>query len=98
MFRAGYGITYNPLPWSRPLRGFYPLTIGYSNAIVNSFDTFPLAAGIPTIPLPDIEHAAAIPLPRDVQTRTPNPDNVDRGRTQQWNADGRAPHAVATSR
>ena len=24
VFRAGYGITYNPLPWSRPLRGFYP--------------------------------------------------------------------------
>ena len=25
--RTGYGITYNPLPFSRPLRGFYPLTI-----------------------------------------------------------------------
>ena len=35
VFRAGYGITYNPLPWSRPLRGFYPLTIGFSqNATV----------------------------------------------------------------
>ncbi len=34
VFRTGYGITYNPLPWSRPLRGFYPLTIGFSqNAI-----------------------------------------------------------------
>ena len=27
VFRAGYGITYNPLPFSRPLRGFYPLTL-----------------------------------------------------------------------
>ena len=27
VFRTGYGITYNPLPFSRPLRGFYPLTI-----------------------------------------------------------------------
>ena len=27
VFRSGYGITYNPLPFSRPLRGFYPLTI-----------------------------------------------------------------------
>ena len=27
VFRTGYGLTYNPLPFSRPLRGFYPLTI-----------------------------------------------------------------------
>ena len=27
VFRAGYGITYNPLPFSRPLRGFFPLTL-----------------------------------------------------------------------
>src|SRR5262249_47583118 len=27
VFRSGYGWTYNPLPFSRPLRGFYPLTI-----------------------------------------------------------------------
>ncbi len=84
VLRAGYGITYNPIPWSRPLRGFYPLTIGYSNAIVNSYDTFPLAAGIPNIPLPDLS-SGSIPLPRNVQTRTPDPDNVDRGRTQQYN-------------
>jgi hypothetical protein len=84
VLRSGYGITYNPLPWSRPLRGFYPLTIGYSNAITNNYDTLPLAGGIPEIPLPDIS-TGAIPLPRNVQTRTPDPDNVDRGRTQQWN-------------
>jgi len=27
VIRSGYGITYNPLPFSRPLRGFYLLTI-----------------------------------------------------------------------
>ena len=27
VFRTGYGITYNPIPWGRPLRGFYPATI-----------------------------------------------------------------------
>ena len=31
VFRAGYGQTFDPIPWSRPLRGFYPLTIGYAN-------------------------------------------------------------------
>ena len=84
VLRAGYGITYNPIPWSRPLRGFYPLTIGYTNAIANSYDTFALAAGIPTIPLPDVS-TGSVPLPRNVQTRTPDADNVERGRTQQYN-------------
>jgi hypothetical protein len=82
--RAGYGITYNPLPWSRPLRGFYPLTIGYSNSVTGNFQAFPLAAGIPEIPLPDIS-TGQIPLPRGVTTRSPNPDDVERGRTQQYN-------------
>jgi hypothetical protein len=88
VFRAGYGITYNPIPWSRPLRGFYPLTIGFSEAasgvVGSDFASFPLAAGIPEVPLPDIS-SGRIPLPRNVQTRTPNPDDVERGRTQQWN-------------
>ncbi len=37
VFRAGYGRTFNPLPWSRPMRGFYPLTIAYSGAGPNGF-------------------------------------------------------------
>ena len=86
VFRTGYGITYNPLPWSRPLRGFYPLTIGFSqNATVSNFASFPLADGIPPVPLPDTS-TGRIPFPRNVETRTPNPDDVDRGRIQQWNA------------
>ena len=85
VFRTGYGITYNPLPWSRPLRGFYPLTIGFSqNATVSNFASFPLADGIPPVPLPDTS-TGRIPFPRNVETRTPNPDDVDRGRIQQWN-------------
>jgi hypothetical protein len=85
VFRAGYGITYNPLPWSRPLRGFYPLTIGFSqNATESNFASFALADGIPPVPLPDTS-TGRTPLPRNVETRTPNPDDVDRGRIQQWN-------------
>jgi Carboxypeptidase regulatory-like domain/TonB dependent receptor len=85
VFRAGYGITYNPLPWSRPLRGFYPLTIGFSqNATASNFASFALADGIPPVPLPDTS-TGRTPLPRNVETRTPNPDDVDRGRIQQWN-------------
>ena len=88
VFRAGYGITYNPLPWSRPLRGFYPLTIGFSEnasgVFGSNFASFPLASGIPEIALPDVS-SGRIPLPRNVQTRTPVPDDVERGRTQQYN-------------
>jgi len=87
VFRAGYGQTFNPIPWSRPLRGFYPLTIGFSESAASGgsdFASFPLAAGIPNIPLPDIS-SGRVPLPRGVTTRTPNPTDVERGRTQQWN-------------
>jgi hypothetical protein len=88
VFRSGYGITYNPIPWSRPLRGFYPLTIGFSNSASSVFGgeyaSFPLTSGIPEVPLPDVS-SGRITLPRNVTTRTPNPDDVERGRTQQWN-------------
>ena len=35
VLRAGVIAPFNPLPWSRPMRGFYPLTIAYSDAGVN---------------------------------------------------------------
>ena len=88
VFRTGYGLTYDPIPWSRPLRGFYPSTIGFSETAAgllgSNFASVPLANGIPGIPLPDLS-TGVIPMPRDVTTRTPNPDMVERGRTQQWN-------------
>ena len=88
VFRTGYGLTYDPIPWSRPLRGFYPATIGFSQTasglLGSNFASVPLANGIPDIPLPDLS-TGVIPMPPNVTTRTPNPDQVDRGRTQQWN-------------
>jgi hypothetical protein len=89
VFRTGYGQTLNPLPWSRPLRGFYPLTIGFGESAAgefgSNFASFTLDRGIPEIPLPDIS-SGRVPLPRNVQTRTPDPDNVQRGRIHQFNA------------
>ena len=84
VFRAGYGMTYDPIPWSRPLRGFYPLTIGFSQSAATNFEFFPLSTGIPTIPLPDLS-TGRVHLPPNTAMRTPNPDDVDRGYTQQWN-------------
>ena len=86
--RSGYGQTFNPLPWSRPLRGFYPLTIGFSEtaagAFGSNFASFDLARGIPEVPIPTITGGRLL-LPRNVQTRTPHLDEVERGRTHQFN-------------
>jgi hypothetical protein len=84
VFRTGYGQTFDPIPWSRPLRGFYPLTIGYANSVTNNFDSFQLASGIPEIPLPDLS-TGRVHLPPNTTMRWPDPTNVDRGRTQQYN-------------
>ncbi len=43
-----------------------------------------LEQGIPPIVAPDLS-SGAVPLPRGVDMRTPNPDNVDRALLHQWN-------------
>ena len=37
VIRAGYGINYDPIPFSRPLRGWYPLVIDAANTAPNGF-------------------------------------------------------------
>ena len=83
--RAGYGLTYNPLPFARPLRGAYPLTIHNTYVSLNSWQPYgTLEQGIPefTGPGPD---EGRVPLPRTATMRTPDPDNVHRGYIQSWN-------------
>jgi outer membrane receptor protein involved in Fe transport len=99
VFRAGYGKTFNPLPWSRPMRGFYPATIAYGEAGVNGFAPFGnVANGIPGAPNPDIA-SGNIPLPRGVDMRSPDPNDVKRGNTQSWNVfvERRVPYDVLVS-
>ncbi len=84
VFRTGYGITYNPLPFSRPLRGFYPLTISANLTTTNPFGyQMTLAEGVPDIAGPDLS-SGNIPLPNTYDMRTPT-DDVSRGRIQSWN-------------
>lgn len=84
--RAGFGRTFNPLPWSRPMRGRFPATIAYSDAGINGFIPYGnLATGIPAAPSPDIQ-SGTIPLPRGVQMNWPDPDNSQRGTIDSWNA------------
>jgi outer membrane receptor protein involved in Fe transport len=97
--RSGFGRTFNPLPWSRPMRGFYPATIAYSDAGANSFAPFAtLDEGIPGAPSPDIA-SGTIPLPRGVAMRWPDPNDVKRGYTDSWNVflERRLPFDVSVS-
>ncbi|MPZ17418.1 MAG: hypothetical protein GEV06_05855 [Luteitalea sp.] len=83
--RTGYGVTYNPMPWSRPLRGFYPLTIAASFFQDEPFGfASTLDEGIPLIEGPDLS-SGRVPLPAEAAMRTPEPGNVDRGMIQSWN-------------
>jgi hypothetical protein len=83
--RAGYGVTYNSGPWGRPLKGFYPATIGasfFQNEPFSYYTT--LDKGIPLITGPDL-NSGRFPLPPAVDMRTPEPGNVDRGTIQSYN-------------
>jgi len=96
VFRAGYGVTYDPLPFSRPLRGFYPLTIAESLTNINPFGyATTLEQGIPNVASPDLS-SGSIPLPNDAQMRSMAND-VSRGRIQSWNvaAERRLPYDLS---
>jgi len=84
VIRTGYGMTISPLPFSRPLRGFYPLTIAATfqqNTGNQAFGT--LATGIPPIPVPDLS-SGIVPLPNTVAMRSPW-GTITRGTVQSWN-------------
>jgi hypothetical protein len=83
--RTGYGLTYNPLPFARPLRGAYPLTIHNTYVSLNSWQPYgTLEQGIPEFAGP-APGEGRVPLPRTAVMRTPDPDNVRRGYIQTWN-------------
>jgi hypothetical protein len=100
VIRGGYGITYDPMPFARPLRGFYPLTIAqtfvadYTGANVNfsPFGTIDetgglvpgLSVGIPDFTGPDLS-SGVIDIPGTVQQRSPYEGKLHRGYIQSWN-------------
>jgi len=87
VLRAGYGITYNPMVVSRPLRGLYPSTIGSSWVQPTQFGYFGLLSnGIPDVATPDIS-TGTLPLPPtvDMGPRSPWGGLIRRGYIQSWN-------------
>jgi outer membrane receptor protein involved in Fe transport len=95
--RTGFGISVDPLPLARPLRGFYPLTVGSNFLGVNSFTPVsslsplttplpggPIAVGIPPVCCPDIS-SGTIPLPPQALERSVGPGPLKRGYIESWN-------------
>ena len=99
VIRGGYGLTYDPMPFGRPLRGFYPLTIAqtfvpdYSGndqtfsafgRIVNNQLVPGFVVGIPSFTGPDLS-TGVVALPKTVEQRTPYEGTLHRGYIQSWN-------------
>jgi hypothetical protein len=94
VIRSGYGLTYDPMPFSRPLRGPYPATLvgswnngtpgaAFQDTQYGWFNT--LSQGIPDVPTPDIS-SGVIPLPINVNFgRSPWGGLINRGYIQSWN-------------
>jgi hypothetical protein len=83
VIRAGYGRTFNPIPWSRPMRGSFPYDISF-NQTAEQYAFFPVSAGIPTVPIPDLS-SGVVKLPSGVFMRSPDPNDVNRATIQQMN-------------
>ncbi|MBK5296556.1 MAG: TonB-dependent receptor [Vicinamibacteria bacterium] len=84
VFRTGFGRTFNPLPFARPLRGFYPATISGDFVPIETFGSIgTLATGIPDITGPDL-NSGRFPLPNTYDMRFPEND-VSRGHVDSWN-------------
>ncbi len=86
--RSGYGISFDPIPFGRPLRGLYPATLtGSWVPAVSTFGWYnTLAEGIPDVPTPDISRGV-LELPRNVDMgpRSPWGGHLKRGYIQSWN-------------
>jgi len=83
--RGGYGVTVSPIPFSRPLRSFYPQVP--ANNFVSPSDYIPFGTidgGIPLFFGPDLS-TGSVDTPITADQRTPYADHVNRGYIQSWN-------------
>ena len=88
VIRAGYGITYDAVPFGRPLRGLYPATLtGGWNSTVSTYGWFnTVDQGIPAIETPDVSSGQGIlPVSINMGPRSPWGGEIHRGYIQSWN-------------
>lgn len=101
VIRTGYGLNYDPLPFSRPWRGFYPLTIDDNYLAPNSYQPSTagsLAKGMPAIIEPNLS-TGLVPLDPNAFERAPLAGELKRGAIQSWNftVERRLPGEVVAS-
>jgi hypothetical protein len=84
VIRAGYGINFDPIPFSRALRGWYPLVVNQANTASGYGWSSTFSQGVPNTTGPDIS-SGIVQLPANVDERSPN-SFIHRGYVQSWNA------------
>jgi hypothetical protein len=85
VLRGGYGMTISPMPFSRPLRGFYPQVISQTFVGPNGYVPFgTLEEGIPLFYGPDLS-TGSVELPTSALMGSPYADQINRGYIQSWN-------------
>jgi hypothetical protein len=88
VIRGGYGVTYDAVPFGRPLRGLYPATLtGSWIPAVSTFGWYnTIDQGIPAVPVPNISSGQGIlPTNLDMGPRSPWGGQLNRGYIQSWN-------------
>jgi len=86
VLRAGYGISYDPLPMSRVFRDPYPLTVVQDYPGPNSYTPYgSLAQGIPLFTGPNLASGAATVPAAALISRSPFAGELHRGYIQSWN-------------
>ena len=99
VIRTGFGLNYSPMPFSRPMRGQYPITVALDFVRPNTFELFrSLADGIPPVVGPDLD-TGVIDVPATAGFRSPYEGTLNRGYIASWNftVERRLPGDLITS-
>jgi hypothetical protein len=99
VIRTGYGINYDPIPFSRPLRGWYPIVVDQAFVSPNAFAwAGTIEQGVPNTQGPDLS-TGIVTLPGNVAERSPWGGLIHRGYEQSWNftVERRLPQDFVTS-
>jgi outer membrane receptor protein involved in Fe transport len=97
VIRAGYGINFDPIPFSRPLRGWYPLVINSAATASGYGWATTFEQGVPNPVGPNLS-SGVVPLPSDVSERSPW-GYIHRGYVQSYNFtfERKLPENIVTS-
>ncbi len=98
VIRAGYGINFDPIPFSRPLRGWYPIVVNFASVASGYGWASTLSQGVPNTAGPDLS-TGIVQLPANASERSPWGGQIHRGYEQSWNftVERKLPLDVVTS-